>query len=64
MATIDPQIAARHEAAGIADQEHGGSTVFLRRAQLAQHILRWPISSALRILLEKRLDHRSHDIAG
>lgn len=63
MPTIDLQISPGHEAARVADQEHCGASVLLRLAQLAQHILRWPVSSPLRILLEQRFDHGSDDVA-
>jgi len=63
MPTIDPHIGSRHEGARITDQEDGGSTVLAWLAQLAEHILCRPISSAFGILLEQCFDHGCHDVA-
>jgi hypothetical protein len=60
---VDSEITACHETAGIADQEDGCSSVFFRLAQSAQHILRWPFSLSLGILLEKHGDHLCYDVA-
>ena len=35
----------------------------MRHAQLAKHVLRWPVSPPLRVLLEQRLNHSCGDIA-
>lgn len=64
MASVHPQITARHETACITDQEHCRAPVFLRCAELAQHILRRPVPSPVRELLEERLDHGRDDVAG
>lgn len=63
MTTIHPQIAASHETTRIADQEDRCASVLLRRAQLAQHVLRWPISSPLGVLLEECPHHCGYNVA-
>jgi hypothetical protein len=64
MTTIDAQVAASHEAAGVAQQEDGSSTVIFRAAQLAQHVLLGPLGLALRESLEQLLDHLGDDVTG
>lgn len=63
VATINPQIRARHKAARLTNEEHSGAAVLLGLAELAQHILRGPVPFALGVLLEQRLDHGRHDVA-
>lgn len=64
MATVHAQVATSHEAAGVAEQEHGGTAVLLRARQAAQHVLLGPLVAALGELDEELLDHSSHDVAG
>ena len=64
MPTIHPQISPRHKTASITDQKHRGTTIFLRRAQAAQHVLFGPVGPALGILFEQFLDHGRDDVAG
>lgn len=52
MPTVHPQIASGHEAARIAYQEHRRASVLLRFTELAQHVLRRPVSLPLRVFLE------------
>lgn len=64
VSAIDPQIAARHEAARIADAEDGRATVLFRNTELAQHVLGRPVAPPLRVFLEESLDHGGRDVAG
>lgn len=60
---VNPEVSAGHEAAGVADQKHGRASVLVRKAQLAEHVLRRPISPAFRELLEELLDHGGDNVA-
>lgn len=64
MSAVDPQVAAGHEAAGVADQEDSGAAVFLRHRELAEHVLRRPVPAALGVFLEESLYHGGGDVAG
>lgn len=63
MPTIHAQIAARHEAARITDEEDRRSPVLLRVAEFAQHVLGGPVTPALGVLLEERFHHGGDDVA-
>lgn len=63
MATVHAQVATSHEAARIAEQEHGGTAVLLRAGQTAQHVLLGPLVAALGELDEQLLDHLGDDVA-
>jgi len=58
VSTINLEITTSHEAARVADAEHGRTPVLLGHTQLAQHVLRRPVAPAFRVLLEKRFHHR------
>lgn len=64
MPTIHSQIAASHEAAGIADEEDRSTTVLLWCAESAEHVLLRPLGFAVGELAEEFLHHGSDDIAG
>lgn len=64
MPTVDAKIAASHEAGGLADQEHCGAAVLLWDAQLPKHVLRRPVATSFRVLLEESFDHGGDDVAG
>lgn len=64
MATIHPQIASSHKAAGVTDQKHSRATVLLRARQTAQHVLLGPFLAALGVLHKQVLDHLGDDIPG
>lgn len=64
MASVNAQIAARHEAARVAEQEDSCSPVFLRLGQPAKHVLLGPLLAALGELHEQVLDHGSNDVSG
>jgi len=64
MATIDPQIAARHKAARIADAEYRGAPVLLGHTEFAQHVLSRPVAFTLGVFLEQGLDHGGRNVAG
>ena len=63
VASIDSQIRAGHEAAGIADEEDASAAVLLGRAEAAEHVLGGPVGAALGELLEQLLDHGRDDVA-
>jgi hypothetical protein len=62
--TINFEITSGHEAARVADAEYCRTSVLLRHTQLAQHVLRWPVAPALRVLLEQRFHHCRRDVTG
>lgn len=64
VATVNAEIAASHEAAGIADQENSGPAVLLGLGETAKHVLLGPLVAALGVLDEQILDHLGHDVAG
>lgn len=64
VATIHAQVAASHEAAGIAEQEDRGATVLLWPGEAAQHVLLGPLVPAVGELDEQLLDHGGDDVAG
>lgn len=63
MATVNAEIAARHEAAGVAEEEDGGAAVLVGRGQTTQHVMLGPFVAALGELLEQLLDHGSDNVA-
>ncbi len=63
MPPINPHIRPRHKRTRIANQKHRRAPVLFGFTQLAQHILRRPVSSPLGELLEEGLDHGGHDVA-
>ena len=64
VSTINLQITTSHEAARITNAEHRRTSVLLGQTQLAQHILRRPIASALWVFFEESLHHCGCDVAG
>ena len=64
VATIDTHIGTSHEAARIAEHEHSSATELSGFAELAEHVLRWPVPPSFRELFEKRCGHGGHDVAG
>lgn len=64
MATIYPQIRSSHEATGITDQEHRGTSILMRQTQLSKHILLRPLTSSLWKLLEQSFNHGRYDVSG
>lgn len=64
MSAVDPQVAAGHKAAGVANAEDGRAAVLFGHGELAEHVLRGPVAAALGVLLEERLDHGRLDVAG
>lgn len=64
MSTIHAQVASRHEAASIAQQEHRSPTVLIGVAQSPQHVVLRPFNLPLRVRLKERLDHGGNDVAG
>lgn len=63
MPTVYPQIRTRHKTTRTTHQEHPRAPILLRPTQFPQHILRWPVSPALRILFEQLFHHGRHDVA-
>ena len=62
MPAINPQITPRHKRARLRDQKHRRSSILLRLAQPAQHILLRPLGLALRVLHEQLHHHGRHDV--
>lgn len=62
MAAIDPQVSTSHEARGVAYEEDRRASVLVWPTQLAEHVLRGPVSSPFWILFKECLDHRSDDV--
>lgn len=64
MSAVHAQVAAGHEAAGIAQQEHSGAAVLLRAGQTAQHVLLGPLITTLGEVKEELFHHGGDDVAG
>lgn len=64
MSAVDAQVRARHEAAGIAEQEDGSAAVVLGLAECAEHVVGGPLGLALGVLDEELLNHVGDDVAG
>lgn len=62
MPTINPQIRARHEAAGITEQENRRPAVLLRVAQSLEHVRIGPRSPALGKRFKQAGRHGRHDV--
>lgn len=63
MSPIHSQIAPRHEAACVTEQEHRRTTVLVWRRQSAEHVLLGPLVATVGELLEQFLDHGGDDVA-
>lgn len=57
MSAVNAEVAARHEAAGIAEEEEGGTAIFLRLAESLEHVLRGPLRLSLWILFKQIEEH-------
>lgn len=64
MSTVDAQVGARHEATGVAEQEHRRPAVVLGLAQFVQHVLLGPLDLPVGEPLEQLLHHLRDDVAG
>jgi hypothetical protein len=64
MTSVDAEIAARHEAAGVAEEKDGGTTVLLGSAEAAEHVLLGPSGLAVGVVDEQILQHLGQDVAG
>lgn len=63
MSTIYPEVCARHKAAGITEQEDGGTSVVFGPAKRIEHVVLRPLDFALGELVEELLHHLRHDVA-
>lgn len=63
MTTINQEIAAGHEGAGIAQRKQGRATELFRLRKATQHVLRFPEGFGLWRFLEDLLDHRGHNVS-
>lgn len=63
VSTINAHITGRHERAGIANQEHGCSTVLFGLAQLAQHVLSRPLALSLWVLDKQSFHHGCDNVS-
>jgi hypothetical protein len=64
MPAIYTQIGARHVRACWAKQEYGRTPEVFWPAELAEHILCWPIDSTFGVEAEELFDHCGYDVAG
>lgn len=64
MSAIDSEIGARHETAGIAEEEDGSAAVLVGSAETAEHVLLGPLLSSLGVLDEEVFEHLGEDVAG
>ena len=62
--SVNAEITAGHEGAGVADEKDRSATVLLRGRQSTKHVLLGPLVAALGELHEQVLDHGGHDVAG
>lgn len=63
VSTIDPQVTAGHEAAGVAEEEDGGAAVLPGHAQPLEHVVVGPDLPALGEALKELLGHGGDDVA-
>ena len=63
VAPVDPEIAPGHEAACVAQKEHGSSPKLFWCAQSVEHVALGPLLPPLWICLEEGLGHGGNDIA-
>lgn len=64
VATINNELAARHEGARITEQEQRRALELLRRAQPPHHVLARPQRLEVRLVIEVLLHHRRHNVPG
>ena len=63
VSTIHTKVGAGHVRARCAEEEYRRASEVFRFAELAQHVLRWPIDSALGVALEELFYHGGDYIA-
>lgn len=63
MSTVNAKVAARHEAAGVAEEEDSGTAVLLGNAESLKHVLLGPLLLSLRIVVKQVQQHLSQDVA-
>lgn len=64
MSTVNAKVAARHEAAGVAEEEDSGTAVLLGNAKSLKHVLLGPLLFSLGIVVKQVQQHLSQDVAG
>ena len=57
MSAVNTKVATRHEAAGIAEEEDGGTAILVRLAESLKHVLRGPLPLSLGILFKEVEEH-------
>lgn len=62
MAAINTEVASRHEATRVTEEEHSSTAVFPGQAEPAQHVLLGPGALPIGEILEEILKHSREDI--
>lgn len=62
MSTVNTEITSRHEAAGVTEQEHGSTAIFLGNTESLKHVLLGPLLFSLRVIIEQIQQHLSQDV--
>lgn len=63
VAAIHSQVASRHEATSITEEEDGSTTVFIWVGESAEHVLLGPLIATVRELVEQLLNHGGDNVA-
>ncbi|KAG8411273.1 hypothetical protein J3459_016424 [Metarhizium acridum] len=63
MAAINSKVTARHEAACIADKENSSASILAGQTEAVEHVIPGSRFSALRKLVQKRLNHFCRDVS-
>lgn len=64
MTTVNTEIASRHEAASVAEQEYSSTAIFLGNAETLKHVLLGPLFLSLGVVIEQVQQHLSQDVPG
>ncbi len=63
MPPIDSHVRACHVRARRTEEEHSGATEIFGLAELAEHVLGWPVDSSLGVETKELFHHGGDDVA-
>lgn len=63
MSAVNAEVATRHEAAGVAEEEEGGAAILLGLAESLEHVLRGPLRLSLWVLFKQVEEHLGRAIS-
>lgn len=64
MSTVNSEVASRHEAASVTEQEYGSTAIFLGDTETLKHVLLGPLFLSLGVVVEQVQQHLSQDVSG